>query len=78
MSYESIKPPASSNNSLAPALSYWGTKSRLKCDGGCLKQDEITFTHAKTVNIYEVYEIDLWDHRYDDYTTLEKSFVWCS
>ena len=78
MSYESIKPPASSNNSLATALSYCGTKSRLKCDGGCLKEDKITFTYAKTINIYEVYEVDLWDPINDEYTTLEKFFVSCS
>ena len=36
--------------------------TRVKFDEGCLKQDKITFTHGKTVNIYIVYEIDLWNH----------------
>ena len=47
-------------NSLAAALSYIGNKTRVKFDGICLKQDKITFTHWKTVNIYFVYEINLW------------------
>ena len=47
-------------NSLAPVLSYIGNKTRVKFDGICLKQDKITFTHWKTVNIYFVYEINLW------------------
>ena len=37
-----IKPPSTTNNSLAPALSYFGTKTRLKFNGSCLKQDKIT------------------------------------
>ena len=28
----------------------------------CLKQDKITFSHGKTVTIYVVYEINLWNH----------------
>ena len=51
MSNEIIKPPKISDNSLAPALSYIGNKTRVKFGGGCLKQDKITFTHEKTANI---------------------------
>ena len=47
-------------NSLAAVLSYIGNKTRVKFDWICLKQDKITFTHWKTVNIYFVYEINLW------------------
>ena len=39
LSDEIIKPPTTSNNSLAPALSYFGRKTRLKFNGSCLKQD---------------------------------------
>ena len=53
---ESIKPPATSNNSLAPSLNYVGGKTKVKFEGFCLKQDKITFTHGKTVIIYIVYE----------------------
>ena len=44
---ESIKPPATSNNSIASLLNYFGTIARVKFDGSCLKQDKITFTHKK-------------------------------
>ena len=38
LSAESIKPPATSDNSLSPALNYYGTKTRVKFTGSCLKQ----------------------------------------
>ena len=34
---ETIKLPITSDNSLAPALTYTGDKIRVKFDGGCLK-----------------------------------------
>ena len=37
LSAESIKPPTTSDNSLTPALSYYGTKTRVKFTGSCLK-----------------------------------------
>ena len=66
LSDEIIEPISTSNNSLAQRLSYVGNKIRVKLDGCCLKQDKITFTHGKAVNIYIVYEINFWDHEYDD------------
>ena len=56
LSTESIKPPTTSDNSLASALSYYGTKMRVKVTGSCLKQDKVTFNHKKVVNIYIVYK----------------------
>ena len=47
----SLSKPNVSDNFLAPALSYIGNKTRVKFDGSCLKQDKITFTHGKIVNI---------------------------
>ena len=38
LSGESIKPPTTSDNSLTPALNYYGTKTRVKFTGICLKQ----------------------------------------
>ena len=38
LSAESIKPPTSSDNSLTPELNYYGTKTRAKFNGSCLKQ----------------------------------------
>ena len=57
LSAESIKSPATSDNSLIPALSYYGTKTRVKFTGSCLKQSKISYTHGKVVNIYIVYEL---------------------
>ena len=68
-----IKPSATSNNSLAPALSYIGNKVRVKFDGSCLKQDEITFNYVKIVNIYIVYKINLWNYVDSSDATLANS-----
>ena len=57
ISNESIKPPTTSNNSLNPRLSYYGTKTRVQFIGSCLKQPNFMFTHKKVVNIYIVYEL---------------------
>ena len=57
LSNESIKPPTTSNYSLNPRLSYYGTKIRVQFTGSCLKQPKFTFTHKKVVNIYIVYEL---------------------
>ena len=46
---EIIKPATTSD--------HIGNKTRDKFAGSCLKQDKITFTHGKKVNIYIVYEI---------------------
>ena len=58
ISNESIKPPATSNNSLNPTLSYNDTKIKVQFTGSCLKQPKFTFTYKKVVNIYIVYELD--------------------
>ena len=47
LSDESIKPPATSNNSLAPALNYYGNKIRVKFTRTWLKQPKISYTHGK-------------------------------
>ena len=57
LSAESIKPSTTSDKSLTPALSYYGTKTRVKFTGSCLKQPKISYTHGKVVNIYSVYEL---------------------
>ena len=46
LSAECIKPPATSDNSLTPALSYHGTKTRVKFTGSCLKQSNISYNHG--------------------------------
>ena len=57
LSAESIKPPTTSDNSLTPALSYYGTKTRVKFTGSCLKQSKTSYTHGKIVNNYIVYAL---------------------
>ena len=54
---EIIKPPTTSDNSLTPALNYYGTNTRVKLTGNCLKQSKISYTHGKVVNIYIAYEL---------------------
>ena len=45
------------NHNITPNLDCYGTKTRVKFNGSCLKQDSIIFNHGKVVNIYIVYEI---------------------
>ena len=71
MSNESITPPSAPNNFLSPSLNYLGTKIRVKFSGSCLKQDKITYTHGKIVNIYIVYEINKKDNTITSDHTLE-------
>ena len=54
---ESIKSSVSSNKSLGPTLNSINTKLQAKFDSSCLKQDKVTFTHKKVMNIYIVNEI---------------------
>ena len=61
MSDETITPPTTADNCLAPALNYYGTKTREKFTESCLKHNKIIFTHGKTVNIYTVYELSLFN-----------------
>ena len=57
LSTETINPLTTSDNSLTPAVSYYGTKTRIKFTGSCLKQPKISYTHGKVVNIFIVYEL---------------------
>ena len=57
LSAESIKPPTTSDNRLTPALSYYGTKTRVKFTGSCLKQSNISYTCGKVVYIYIVFQL---------------------
>ena len=57
LSVESIKLPTTSDNTLTSALSYYGTKIRVKFTGSCLKQLKFPYTHGKVIDIYIVYEL---------------------
>ena len=55
LSAESIEPPTTSDNSLTPEVSYYGTKTKGKCVASCLNQQKMSYFHGKVVNIYIVY-----------------------
>ena len=59
-----------SNYSITPSLDYLGAKIRVNFNGSCLKQDKITYTHEKIVNVYIVYEISK-NYDISHYSTLE-------
>ena len=58
LSDERINSITASNYSITPELCYYGNKIRVKFNGSCLKQDKLTYTHGKIVNIYIVYVIN--------------------
>ena len=62
-----LKTLTPSDNSLTPELSYYGTKTRVKFTGNCLKQSKISYTHGKIVNIYIVYELGASSSHVNDY-----------
>ena len=67
-SAESIKPSTTSDNSLTPALNYYGTKTRVKFTESCLKQSKISYNHGKVVNIYNVYKLGASSSHINDLT----------
>ena len=71
LSAESIKPPATSDNSSTPTLSYCGTKRRVKFVGSCLKQLKILYNHRTIVSIHVVYELGA-SGSHDNDPTLKK------
>ena len=57
LSNESLKLCTTSDNSLTPILNYYDDpKIKVSFDISCLKQDRVTFSHGKIVNIYIVYK----------------------
>ena len=69
LSTESIKPPTTSDNSLTPTLSYYGTKARVKFNESCLQQRKLSYTHGTIVKIYIVYELSA-SSSHNDHPTL--------
>ena len=78
MSEEIIKTPRSNNNLLSPTTenSLSNQKIKLKFNGSCLVQDQITYTPQTIVNIYIVYEITK-KNNISDYPTLENCLSGC-
>ena len=52
LSAQSIKPPTTSDNSLTPILNYYGTKTRVKFTGSCLKQPKVSYTHVVSKHLH--------------------------
>ena len=48
LSDESFKPPTTFDNSLNPALNYYGTKTRVKFTVSCLKQSKVSYNRGKS------------------------------
>ena len=76
LSDESYNPPAinTSDNSLSPLIHYLVDKIRLKFNDGCLKQFKLQYIHAKTINIYIVYELTASSSNDDDPEVRKSSF----
>ena len=72
LSYEHMTPPAIADNSLAPKLIYFCTKTKVKFKESCLKQDKIAHNHGKVVFLHIVYEI------YKTCNISRKLFIWSS
>ena len=68
LSAKTIKPSTLSDNSLTEALSYYGTKTRVKFYGSCLKQTKALFDHKTIVNIYIANELGAFSSNSDDPT----------
>ena len=73
LSDEVVKPIATSSNSLAPELSSFINKIKVKFNGSCLKQDKITYTRGTIVNIYIVYKLSSNRNNFD--FSLENCFL---
>ena len=54
---ERINSITTSNYSIFPQLSYYGTKARVKFSGSCLNQNKTIYNYGKIVNIHIIYEI---------------------
>ena len=70
MSDERLNSNTAPNYKITPELSYYGTKIRVEFNGSCLKQDKVTYSHGKIINIYIVYEISK-NYNISTYPTLE-------
>ena len=66
MSNESIKHPSGSKKvllqSCISSFNCINTKIVINFDGRSWKQNKVTFTNKKLLNIYIVYEINLWQY----------------
>ena len=71
---ERVNSITTSNCSITPELSHYGTKVRVKFSGSCLKHDKVTYNHGTRVNIYILYEISK-NYNISSYPTLENCLL---
>ena len=74
ISNENIIPLSAAYNFLTPSLNYLGTKGKVRFSGSCLKQDKITYSHGKAINIYVVYDINRNHNTKSSDSTLKNCF----
>ena len=74
LSDERINSNTASNHSITPELSYYGTKTRVKFSGSCLRQDKTTYNHGTIINIYVIYGISK-NYNISSCPALENCFV---
>ena len=66
LSGDSVKPLATSDDSLNPRLDYTdNAKIEVKFDGSNLNQGKVTFSQNAILNFYVVYEMNLWSLNLD-------------
>ena len=70
---ESIRSPATTDDSFAPSLNQIVFPIRIKFDGQCLKQDKATFKHKTIANIHIEYDVNLWSFKQSADFTLGNS-----
>ena len=63
LSDERIEPRTTFDNNLTQSATYIRIKLRVKLDSQCLKEHKVRLNHNKFVNIYIVYEINLWPYK---------------
>ena len=69
-----IKPPATSDNGLTPALSYYANKTRVKFIASSLRQSTISCNHRPIVDIYILYELGASGSHFNDPTLKNSLF----
>ena len=52
LSDQRINSITTSNYSVTPNISYYGSKTRVEFFGSCLKQDKVTFNHEKSKHLH--------------------------
>ena len=71
---ERINSITKSDYSIIPELNHYGTKTRVKFNESCLRQDEATYNHGTIINIYIVY-VRSKNYNISNYLTLENCLL---